>query len=315
MNRLGRRLHGEDVENSDQIPLVSVHIITYNQKQFICETLLSVLDQDYENIEIVVADDGSTDGTAEVILEYARKYPDKIVPLVGGPNLGITGNSNRGLAACKGKYIAFMGGDDSFLPGKVAKQVEWLEADKNRVLCYHDLDVYDSATGKTLYLWTEKYRLRNGNSRTMVKHGAFFGATSVMIRYSQRLLFNESIPVASDWFMWIEVLEKQTGSLGYIEGIYARYRRHTNNITLVGGHRLHDALATIEAIEVLAPNKYTWECKQKRAEIYFLEAYNNLRARNFGVALSSFFQSIHVCHGFWIAPLRLLVSKVFGLRL
>ena len=296
-------------------PLVSVHIITYNQKQFIHETLFGVLEQDYANIEIVVADDGSTDGTAEIILDFARQYPNKIVTLVGGPNLGITGNSNRGLRACKGKYVAFMGGDDSFLPGKISKQVAWLEAEKSRVLCYHDIDVYDSRTGKTLYLWSEKYRCRYGDARAVIRHGTFFGATSVMVRYPQHLLFNERIPTASDWFMWIEILEHQSGVLGYIEGVYARYRRHTHNITLTGEHHLHDALATIEAIEVLAPNKYEWECNQKRAEIYFLEAYKNLLARNFGAAFSSLFQSVRVCQGFWAAPFMLLVSKVFGLKL
>jgi glycosyltransferase involved in cell wall biosynthesis len=296
-------------------PLVSVHIITYNQVDFIHETILSVLDQDYSNIEIVVADDGSTDGTAEIILDYAEKYPNKIIPLVGGPNLGITGNSNRGLRACKGKYVAFMGGDDSFLPGKISKQVEWLESDTNRVLCYHDIDVYDSNTGRTLYLWSEKYRSRNGNTRTLIKHGVFFGATSVMIRYPHDVFFNQLIPTASDWFMWIEVLEKQSGYLGCVDGVYARYRRHMNNVTLKGAHRLHDALATICAIENIAPNKYNWECKQKKAEIYFIEAYKNLSIREFSASYSALLQSFSVCHGLWLAPVRLLLIKLSRSRL
>jgi len=86
-----RERGGLDTNNQ---PLVSIHIITYNQIDFIHDTLTSALEQDYENLEVVVADDGSTDGTAEVILEYAKKYPNRLLPLVGGPNLGITGNSN-----------------------------------------------------------------------------------------------------------------------------------------------------------------------------------------------------------------------------
>ncbi|MBC7488665.1 MAG: glycosyltransferase [Glaciimonas sp.] len=303
------------METSTKMSLVSIHIITYNQVKFIHETIQSALIQDYENSEIVIADDGSTDGTREIILEYAKKFPEKIIPLVGGPNLGITGNSNRGLIACRGKYVAFMGGDDSFLPGKIAKQVEWLDANENRVLCYHDIDVYDSETGKTLYLWSEKYRSREGNAKTIIKHGTFFGATSVMIRRQPHLLFNEKIPTASDWFMWFEILENQSGLIGYVDGVYARYRRHTNNITLTGGHHLHDALATLAAIEVFAPNKYKWECEQKRAEIYFLEAYKNLLTRNFKVLFLRLFQSVRVCRGFWIAPIKLLISKIFRLKL
>ena len=307
----------QDKNHSTRAPLVSVSIITYNQAQFIHEALQSALSQDYKNIEVVVSDDGSTDGTAEIILEYARRHPGKVVPLVGGPNLGITGNSNRALKACQGKYIAFMGGDDTLLPTKVSKQVAWLEADKDRVLCYHDVDVYDSESGKSLYLWSQKYRFRMGNAKSVVKYGTFFAATSVMVRYPHQLhiVFNENIPTASDWLMWIEILERQVGYLGYVEGVYARYRRHPNNITSTGSHQLHDLMATIDAIEWLAPNKYNWECKQKRAEIYFLEAYKNISAKRFCMAFASLFQSLRVCRGFWIAPFRLLVAKVFSGKL
>jgi glycosyltransferase involved in cell wall biosynthesis len=296
-------------------PLVSIHIITYNQIQFVHETLASALNQDYDNLEIVVADDGSTDGTAEIILDYAKRYPSKIVPLVGGPNLGITGNSNRALRACKGEYVAFQGGDDSFLPGKISKQVEWLEADKHRVLCYHNIDVYDSETGKTLYLWSEKFRFRNGNARTVIRHGTFFGASSVMVRHPKNLFFNEKISTASDWFMWIEILEKQSGSLGYVDGVYARYRRHANNITVTGAHALNDALATVDAVEELAPQKYKWECRQKRAEIYFLEAYQNLLGRNYLMVVSSLLRSLSACRGICVRPIGLLLSKMLGLKL
>lgn len=300
-----------------KMPLVSIHIISYNQVDFIDEAIQSALNQEYDNLEIIIADDGSTDGTCEVILEYGLKFPEIIIPLVGGPNLGITGNSNRGLAACRGKYVAFMGGDDSFLPGKISKQVEWLEADKNRVLCYHDLDVYDSESGRTLYLWSQKYRFRTGDARSLVKYGTFFGATSVMIRYSHKLNihFNENILVASDWFMWIEILERQTGTFGYINGIFARYRRHKNNITSVASHYLHDALATIEAVEVLAPNKYKWECRQKKSEIYFLEAYKNLKLHEYWAMTTMLARSLWVCFGLWLAPSRLIFTKFLNQKI
>src|SRR5579875_3125076 len=123
-------------------PLVSVHLISYNQKDYIGAALSSILDQDYQSFEIVAADDGSTDGTAEIILEFAEKYPGKIIPLVGGKNLGITGNCNRALEHCKGKYIAFIGGDDLFLPGKISAQVKWLEADEKRIMCGHQVEVF-----------------------------------------------------------------------------------------------------------------------------------------------------------------------------
>ncbi|MDD4927938.1 MAG: glycosyltransferase family 2 protein [Gallionella sp.] len=211
-------------------PLVSVHVITYNQKQFIHETLRSVLDQDYNNIEIVVADDGSTDGTAEIILGYAQQYPDKVVPLIGGPNLGITGNSNRGLRTCTGKYIAFLGGDDIYLPGKISKQVEWFEADSSRVLCGHQVEVfYDD--GSPSHPLTRTLRSGQG-PRDFIRHGTQFGALSVMVRTEciPKHGFEAALPMVSDGMFFTETL-MGGGGFGYIQGTYGRYRKHDNNIT------------------------------------------------------------------------------------
>lgn len=214
----------------DPKPLVSVHIITYNQIKFIHETLRSVLDQSYENMEIVVADDGSTDGTAEVIVDYARQYPGKIVPLVGGANLGVTGNCNRGLAACTGKYIAFMGGDDIFLPDKILRQVEWFEDDDERVLCGHQVEVFydDGSPSHTL-----TRQLRSGRGpRDYICRGTLFGGTSVMIRSDSapKRGFDSALGLVSDGLFFTETL-MNGGRFGYIPGVYARYRKHDSNIT------------------------------------------------------------------------------------
>lgn len=75
-------------------------VVTYNQKNFIGECLDSILAQDYENFEIVVADDFSTDGTREILQEYKNKYTNKFVLKFADKNQGITKNSNLALFAC-----------------------------------------------------------------------------------------------------------------------------------------------------------------------------------------------------------------------
>lgn len=295
-------------------PLVSICVITYNQKQFIHETLASVLNQDYANIEIVVADDGSTDGTAAIILDYSRQYPNKIVPLIGGPNLGITGNSNRGLMACKGKYIAFLGGDDIFLPHKLSKQVEWLEADDARILCYHDIEYFDSISGKRLGSGFEKSKPRSGGSDLLVKHGLFFGGSTVMVRNPRHLniIFNADIPVASDWLFWFEVVEKNKGKLGFIEGVYARYRRHAASVTARGDHGLHDMLETVAVMRTY--HKYGYECSQMEAQIYFLGCIGKLKKGSIVGFSHMFFMMMKVCYVVPVYPVRLLFCKLLGLR-
>ena len=114
--------------NDTKLPLVSISIITYNQKDFLRECIESALAQDYPHLEIVVADDGSKDGTHEMLHDYQARYPDKFVLRLAERNQGITANSNAAHFACTGKYIAWMGGDDLLLPGKIRRQVEFMVA-------------------------------------------------------------------------------------------------------------------------------------------------------------------------------------------
>lgn len=241
-------------------PLVSVHIITYNQKQFIHETLRSVLEQDYENLEIVVADDGSTDGTAEIILDYARRYPGKIVPLVGGPNLGITGNSNRGLAACKGKYIAFLGGDDLMHPEKINIQVNYMEHNSVCSICYHNLEVFEHETGRILFFFNERHKPYTGDVSILIKNGCVNGGSSTMVLREHIPVqgFDANLPVASDWLFWIEVLLNTKREIHYINQVLGKYRRHGDNITnsQAGSYNqgMRDHLATCMKVLYLHPN-------------------------------------------------------------
>lgn len=212
-------------------PLVSVHIISYNQVAYIEETLQSALSQNYPNFEIVVADDGSTDGTVELIMNYADRYPSIIIPLVGEENLGITGNSNRALKMCKGKYIAFQGGDDLFNSGKLSAQVKWMEADKNRVLCGHEVEVfYDD---DSIQAHNQGRKLCSGIGPVeFVRNGVPFQGTSIMIRSDAvpENGFDSQLKTYSDDLFFIEVVLKG-GAYGYVDGVLARYRRHGNNIS------------------------------------------------------------------------------------
>jgi len=221
-------------------PRVSIHIISYNQRDFIREAIESALAQDYSNLEIVIADDASTDGTAEIIADYQRHYPDRVVGILGEENVGITRNSNRGLAACTGELIAFMGGDDVLLPGKVSAQVAWFTRDPQRVLCGHQVEVFYDDGSRQPHPLTRHLLSGRGADR-LIRHGPF-GATSVMVR-SDRIPahgFDEALAVVSDQLLWVEVVGVD-GTLGFVPGTLARYRRHTANVT-------RDALANLDDV-------------------------------------------------------------------
>lgn len=98
-------------------PLVSVILPTYNRRRFLEESVRSVLNQTYRNFEVIVVDDGSTDGTSESIcsLSPALRY-------LRQPNSGVAAARNRGLAAARGELIAFQDSDDLWHPEKLARQ-------------------------------------------------------------------------------------------------------------------------------------------------------------------------------------------------
>lgn len=217
-------------------PLVSVAVITYNQKNYLRECIESILAQDYQNIEIVVADDGSTDGTQTMLLEYEEKYPNKFILKLSKKNQGITANSNLAHFACNGKYIAWMGGDDLMFSCKISTQVDMMERNCNAVICYHDLDVFNSETGETLHIFSKIHKPREGNIQKAVKYGVFNGACSTMVRRSAtpKIGFDSRIPIASDWLYWVQSLYNG-GEIIYIDRIMGKYRRHNNNITRQDG--------------------------------------------------------------------------------
>lgn len=214
-------------------PLVSILVICFNQENFIRQALLSALEQDYENLEVVVADDASSDATRDVIADLKKKYSNRLVSMLGDINLGITGNSNRGLAVCQGKYIAMMGGDDVMLPDKIKKQVAWLDDDRDRVLCGHDVEWVDFRGLNLNIKSSDMIPMSSGiGAGGIIRYGPPFAATSVMIRSSRipEYGFNPQLPVISDWKMWIDIVSID-GVYGYIEGVYAQYRRHDGNVT------------------------------------------------------------------------------------
>jgi len=212
------------------LPKVSIHMINYNQGDYLTEAIEGALAQDYPNFEIVIADDASTDGTAQVIADYAKRYPGKIVPVFNPRNLGITGNSNTGLRACSGELIAFTDSDDLLLPGKISTQVAWFGKDPRRVLCGHQSEVFYDDASRPPHPLSPK--LLAGTGAEALVRDIPFGKTSIMVR-ADRLPahgFEESLRVVSDMMMYVEVV-REDGRFGFVEGIFARYRRHQHNVT------------------------------------------------------------------------------------
>jgi len=129
-------------------PLVSVITTFLNAEKFIRESIESVFSQTYKNWELILIDDGSTDGSTRIALEYSEKYPDKVryFKHEGGRNRGISASRNLGLKQAKGEYIAFLDADDLWVEKKLKQQVEILSTYPDAGIVY--------GTTKYWYSWT-----------------------------------------------------------------------------------------------------------------------------------------------------------------
>lgn len=111
-------------------PLVSVITIFLNAEQFIQAAIQSAIFQTYENCELLLVDDGSTDGSSAIARQYAHIYPEKVRYLEhdGHQNRGMSASRNLGICNAKGKYITFLDSDDILLPQKIQQQVAIIES-------------------------------------------------------------------------------------------------------------------------------------------------------------------------------------------
>lgn len=132
-------------------PVISVIVVTYNQETTIARTIDSVLAQRCDAaFEIVIGEDGSTDGTRGICEDYAERFPDKVRLMAEAPNKGLIDNYFDCLLACRGKYIADCAGDDFWIDDlKLEKELRIMEAHPGVTLVHTDWLRYDEAKKTT----------------------------------------------------------------------------------------------------------------------------------------------------------------------
>ena len=206
---------------------VSCHIITYNQKDYISKCIDGVLMQKINfSIEIVIGDDNSTDGTRELLIDYANKYSDLIkLNLREFRGTGLPGKQNflTTLEMCTGEYIALCEGDDYWSdPLKLQKQVDFLEANPDYVLCFHQVDIL-KPDGSIVDDFITKVPENYETIETLARLGNYIHTLSVVFRnIINKFPFEfEQTPIG-DYFLYMMLAEH--GKLKYIEENMAVYR-------------------------------------------------------------------------------------------
>lgn len=221
---------------SSQEPVVSISCLVYNHSRFLRECLDGFVMQKTDfPFEAIVHDDASTDGSAEIIREYAEKYPEIIRPIYEKENV-----FSRDPSACygeinkriRGKYEAICEGDDYWTdPHKLQRQVDYMEAHPNCSLCFHRARVCydDHSHADTVY--PAKHRKAGEFTFDALLRGNFIATNTVM--YRRRSIDSSLGPLPShimplDWFG--HLMHAYKHDIGFLPQVMSVYRRNSGSI-------------------------------------------------------------------------------------
>jgi len=202
--------------------LVSVVIPAFNSERYIAECIDSVLNQTYQNIEIIIIDDGSTDNTVNII----SKYKSDKIKLFNQKNSGPGAARNYGVKQASGMWVAFIDADDIWLPDKILKQLNHCS---KHVWSHTDLFFH----GNTYPKYTKTTELTSKHSGFILKHLLVensIGTSSVLLNKEIFLEFggfNTDLRALQDWDLWLRIAEKY--EICYLDEPLVYYRVHSDS--------------------------------------------------------------------------------------
>ena len=208
-------------------PLLSVVMPVYNCGPYLAAAIESIREQTLADFEVIVIDDGSTDGSARIIDDAAQS--DARLRVIRRPNTGIVGALNDGLAAARGRYIARMDGDDLSLPSRFARQLDFLQANPSVTLVGTSVEFID-ARGARLKLYRPprsgaaiRSALLDGNSGALI-HPAIMGPRDVWLRLGG---YRPAYNYVEDYDLFLRA--SLLGPLANLPETLLRYRIHAQS--------------------------------------------------------------------------------------
>ena len=235
-------------------PLVSIALCTYNGSKYLPVQLDSILNQTYQNTEIVIVDDRSTDSTYELLTSYQSKFPNIIRLYRNEWNLGFVKNFEKAISLCQGSLIALSDQDDIWNPDKIAIQVENI---KDNILIYHDsLMVNEEGVSLKKSISDLKNMYSGGSPLPFLFNNCVSGHSILM---KQELVI-DILPFPTEIFYdwWIAFKATQAGTISYLDETLVHYRQHEGTITsptLTTKSDDHIVSTNLSILKVLASSK------------------------------------------------------------
>ena len=207
--------------------LCSVCFLTYNHSPLVEQALRSAAEQEVDfGYEVVVGDDCSTDGAGAIIARVAADYPDRVRVLSRQANLGARLNGADIRENCRGKYVAFLEGDDYWTdPRKIQKQADFLEANPRYTACFHPSDRINVITGEPAKPWPRGEHLRAVEMSDLLVQNLIQLCSLVARRDLLVPIPDWILPVnPGDWAHFLHL--SQFGDIGFLPDHMSMYRIH-----------------------------------------------------------------------------------------
>ena len=221
-------------------PKISIVMATYNGEKYLSEQIDSIIKQTYTDWELIIRDDGSSDGTTDIILEYVRRYPVKIRFIIDtGNNLGVSQNFIYILSHTKAEYVMFCDQDDIWLQDKINVTLNKMDETEAKygadmpVLVHTDLKVVD----KDLNIISNSFRryqnldpFKGANLNRLLVQNTITGATVMVNRaLADKIRLLPEHCIIYDW--WIGLVAAAFGKIDYVPSATILYRQHRDNVT------------------------------------------------------------------------------------
>ncbi|OIN00842.1 hypothetical protein A9236_06510 [Polynucleobacter sp. QLW-P1DATA-2] len=211
------------------MPLISVLMPAYNSELYIAEAIKSILNQSYQNIELIIFDDGSSDKTRRVIESFSDP---RIIKILSDQNYGVVRARNEMIDKARGQYIALMDADDIADPSRLEKQLASLESGESD-LCGSAQWVLDEVTGQ---LKKSKDKFTDSDLRSLLSvycglcNSAMMGRAEIFKRFK----YDTSILTSEDYYLWVQMAAAGYRFLNLKERLitYRRYPAQTSSIHL-----------------------------------------------------------------------------------
>lgn len=214
--------------------LVSICIPSYNYARYLPDAIESAVSQTYPNIEVIIVDDGSTDDSVEIALNYEKKYLDivKVFRHENNANRGVSATINEALSQSSGAYWCVMGADDIYFPNKTSQQVKALEEQPNWSFVYSRTAIIDR--DRVLIAGSMGDDItQSANPLELMVYGNAIPAPTVMVRRDRvgpKDLWHDEKLLHSDWELWVRLIARF--NFGFIDEALILYRIHGDNVSI-----------------------------------------------------------------------------------